>query len=193
MEFFEKLGKKASETYKTAAEKTNKLATETKLKMKMNDNKSKINDLYKEIGKKVYEKYSLDGNLDIKSDIEEELNKIQALADEIKEFERQILDLSNIKTCENCGSKIDKSSKFCPSCGAEQPEEVKEVLEAEVVTEQNESQESVEETAEEVSENIEESAEQVSEDTEEIVGEIILDDEKSEEEKKDVNPEEPAE
>ena len=30
MDFFEKLSKKASETYKSAAEKTNKIAAETK-------------------------------------------------------------------------------------------------------------------------------------------------------------------
>ena len=55
MDFFDKLGKKASETYKGAAEKTSKIAKETKLKMAINENKSKINDLYEEIGKKIYE------------------------------------------------------------------------------------------------------------------------------------------
>ena len=44
MEFFEKLGKKASATYKTAAEKTSKIASETKLKMKIGDKKSKIEE-----------------------------------------------------------------------------------------------------------------------------------------------------
>ena len=57
MDFFDKLGKKASETYKGAAEKTSKIAKETKLKMAINENKSKINDLYEEIGKKIYENH----------------------------------------------------------------------------------------------------------------------------------------
>ena len=51
MEFFDKITKKATETYKGAAEKTGKIAKEAKLKLKINDNKSKINDLYQEIGK----------------------------------------------------------------------------------------------------------------------------------------------
>ena len=46
MEFFDKLTKKATETYKGAAEKTSKLAKEAKLKMKINENKSKIKDIY---------------------------------------------------------------------------------------------------------------------------------------------------
>ena len=57
MDFFDKLGKKASETYKATAEKTGKIAKEAKLKMKMNENKSQIDELYKEIGRKVYEKH----------------------------------------------------------------------------------------------------------------------------------------
>lgn len=122
MEFFEKLGKKASETYKSAAEKTNKLASETKLKLKISDNKSKIKDIYTDIGKKVYQKYTVDGDLDIKDEIKEELEKIDELSNEIKEFERQKLELSDIKQCINCKNEIDVSAKFCPNCGVEQPE-----------------------------------------------------------------------
>ncbi len=50
MGFFSELGKKTTET-------TGKIAKETKLKLKMNENKGKINDIYEEIGKKVYEKH----------------------------------------------------------------------------------------------------------------------------------------
>ena len=138
MEFFEKLGKKASETYKSAAEKTNKLASETKLKLKISDNKSKIKDIYTEIGKKVYQKYTLDENLCIKEDIKEELERIDELSNEIKEFERQKLELSDIKQCVNCKNEIDVSSKFCPNCGAEQPEiKEPEAQEVEVVEKEN--------------------------------------------------------
>ena len=50
MGFFSDLGKKTSET-------TSKIAKETKLKLKINENKGKIDDIYEEIGKKVYEKH----------------------------------------------------------------------------------------------------------------------------------------
>ena len=45
MEFFDKLGKKASEAYKVTADKTGKLAKEAKLRMKMGELKSEINEL----------------------------------------------------------------------------------------------------------------------------------------------------
>ena len=41
MEFFDKLGKKASEAYKITADKTGKLAKETKIKFKNRDRRKK--------------------------------------------------------------------------------------------------------------------------------------------------------
>ena len=76
MEFFEKLGKKASETFNSAGEKANKIASETKLKFKINENKSKIKDVYQDIGKIDYQKYVLDGELNIKDEIADQLTKI---------------------------------------------------------------------------------------------------------------------
>ena len=76
MDFFDKIGKKASETYKFTAEKTGKLAKEAKLRMKMNEDKSDIEDLYKQIGKKVYEKHLLQDTINIKEELEEECTKV---------------------------------------------------------------------------------------------------------------------
>ena len=41
MDFFEKLGKKATETFNSAAEKTNKIASETKIKISVETTKKK--------------------------------------------------------------------------------------------------------------------------------------------------------
>ena len=162
MEFFEKIGKKASETYKSAAEKTNKIASETKYKMKISDCKSKINDIYEEIGKKVYQKYVLSGELDIKEEINDDLKKIDELSEEIKRYELQILELSDLKECGNCKKKIQKQVKFCPECGAEQPKEV--AIEAEVV--QDAEKDEIKEEDLNVEETVqEENAEEVVSDT----------------------------
>ena len=165
MEFFEKLGKKATETFNNAGEKANKLAGDTKLKLKINDCKSKINDLYQEIGKKIYEKYVLDGNLDIKEQIQEELTKISEYTDEIENFEKQRLELCDMKMCIKCKSKINKKSKFCPECGTEQPEEV--VQEAEILNEE------VKEEAENTSCNEQETNNCEENKAEEVVEEIV--------------------
>lgn len=152
MEFFDKLTKKASETYKGAAEKTSKLAKEAKLKMKINDNKSKINDLYEEIGKRVYQKHIAEEELNIKEELEEECKRIDELSEQIESYHREIVELSNGKICVNCKEEMEKEAKFCPKCGTEQPEEEKEdQIEVEFIP--DESIEEAANKAEEESEN----------------------------------------
>ena len=154
MEFFDKLTKKASETYKGAAEKTGKLAREAKLKIKINENKSKINDIYEEIGKKVYQKHTSNEDICIKKDLEDECGKIDVLSAEIEEYHKEILELSNEKACVNCGEHMGLDAKFCPKCGKEQPE-IKEEPAKEVevinenVSEESSSEEGNEESKEE--------------------------------------------
>ena len=131
MDFFNKLTKKAKETYKGASKKTGELAKEAKLRMKMNENKSEINDLYKEIGKKVYEKHVLSGEIDIKVDLEEECTKIDVLSAEIETCLNQIRELKDKKQCPKCYNEIDLKANFCNHCGAKQ--DVEEAREVEVL------------------------------------------------------------
>lgn len=135
MGFFDNLGKKASAAYDATAEKTSKIAKEAKLRMKMNENKSEINNIYKEIGKKVYEKHVANENIDIKTELEEECTKIDVLSAEIETCLKSILELKEKKQCEQCHTEIDLDATFCPKCGAKQPEI--EVKEAEVVGMEN--------------------------------------------------------
>lgn len=128
MGFFDNLGKKASAAYDATAEKTSKIAKEAKLRMKINEDKSEINNIYKEIGKKVYEKHVREENIDIKAELEEECTKLDVLSAEIETCLKSILELKEKKQCEQCHTEIDLDATFCPKCGAKQPEmEVKEV------------------------------------------------------------------
>lgn len=122
MDFFDKLSQKASDVYKGAADKTNKLARETKLKSKINQDKAVIESLYAEIGKKVYEKHVREENIDIKKELEEECTKIDVLTAEIETYSNEILECKNKKKCSNCFAEIELNTKFCPVCGAKQEE-----------------------------------------------------------------------
>lgn len=139
MGFFDNLGKKASAAYDATAEKTSKLAKEAKFRMKINENKSDINDLYKEIGRKVYEKHVREENIEIKTELEEECTKIDVLSAEIETCLKSILELKDKKQCEKCHAEIELNSDFCPKCGAKQPGA--EVLNAEVVKQDLENSE----------------------------------------------------
>ena len=120
MEFFNKISEKASTAYKVTAAKTGKLAKEAKLKLKMSNLKSQINDIYLDIGAKIYEKHLLKEDINIKNDLEEEYTKIDILTNQIEEILNECLELNNKKQCLKCFAKIDKDCKFCPECGTKQ-------------------------------------------------------------------------
>ena len=120
MEFFNKISEKASTAYKVTAAKTVKLAKEAKLKLKMSNLKSQINDIYLDIGAKIYEKHLLKEDINIKNDLEEECTKIDILTNQIEEILNECLELNNKKQCLKCFAKIDKDCKFCPECGTKQ-------------------------------------------------------------------------
>lgn len=156
MEFFDMLGKKATEAYKMTADKTGKIAKEAKLKMKIGELKSQINEIYKEIGQKVYERHIREEKLDIEKDLQEQCTKIDVISDEIEDMLEECLSLRDKKQCPNCNSQIEKDDAFCNKCGTKQDErpaqevEVLEKLEnTEVSPEKEQEKEDVKERLEE--------------------------------------------
>jgi len=136
MDFFNKLGKKASEAYKVTADKTGKLAKEAKLRMKMGELKNEINDIYEDIGKAVYENHVREEKQDISNDLEEKCTKIDCLSDEIESYLKECLELKDKRQCPNCYTEIDIDTKFCPECGTKQEIPVEEsAKEVEIVEE----------------------------------------------------------
>ena len=160
MDFFDKLGKKATQAYKATADKTGKIAKETKLKFKIGELKSQITDIYEEIGKKVYEKHIREEEICIKKDLEEQCTKIDVLSDEIDSLLKQCLELKDKKQCPKCYKEIEKEDRFCPHCGKkqtnQQPKEVEvlEKLENTEVEEDNKAEKEIVE--EELKQDIEE-------------------------------------
>lgn len=128
MDIFDKIGQKASEAYKITADKTGKIAKETKLKLRMGEIKTKTSEIYEQIGKKVYEKHVREEEISIKDELEEECTKLDVLSDEMDSLLKQCLELKNKKQCPNCYTEIEKNMNYCPNCGTKQEkEEAKEV------------------------------------------------------------------
>lgn len=175
MEFFDKLGKKASEAYKITADKTGKIAKETKMKLKISELRTQVNDIYEEIGKKVYEKHIREDEMSIENELEEKCTKIDVLSDEIDSLLKQCLELNNKKQCPKCYAEIEKEVKFCPNCGekleTEQAKEVEIIEEIEVEEVKDEKDEKDEKS------NLEK--------TVEVESDVKTKDDKKEESKKD--------
>lgn len=122
MDFFNQIGKKASQTYKFTADKTSKLAKEAKTKMSMNENKTKVQELYQEIGRKVYENYVREEKIDLSEMLTRSCEEIDVISSEIESQRKEILRLNDKKQCENCYCEIKLIDNFCPNCGARQDE-----------------------------------------------------------------------
>lgn len=142
MEIFEKIGDAASKTYKYTAEKTSKIAKETKLKMKINDYKKEIEKIYREIGETVYEKSVVDEEID-KEELKEKCNKIDDISKKIVECKNEILSIKEKRQCTNCYEEIEISANYCPNCGFHQEEVIimKKETENEEVEEIDEDEE----------------------------------------------------
>ena len=119
MELFEKIGDAASKTYKYTAEKTSKIAKETKLKMKINDYKKEIEKIYREIGETVYEKSVVNEEID-KEELKEKCDKIDDISKKIVECKNEILTIKEKRQCKNCYEEIEINANYCPNCGFHQ-------------------------------------------------------------------------
>ncbi len=117
MDIINKIGKKATETYKMTAERTGKIAKEAKLKMEINNYNSNVQELYTEIGKKVYLKYHEEEEITL-DDIKDELNKIDTITEQIDKANDEIMKLKDKVKCKNCSFEMDEEFKYCPNCGA---------------------------------------------------------------------------
>lgn len=107
MNFLDKLGQISSQTYKYTQEKTTKIAKIAKLKALMNEDKQKVEDLYNEIGKKLYENHVRAEKIDIVSKIEDICKEIDAYADEIELTRKEILKLKDLKQCKKCNYEME--------------------------------------------------------------------------------------
>lgn len=149
MGFFNDLGKKTTET-------TSKIAREAKLKMKINENKGKIKELYEEIGAKVYQKHIREENINIKEDLVEQCSKLDELSKEIEEAKKEILTLNNKMLCKKCFAEIEINAQFCPKCGEKQNEEQTILEKTEEKLEQTEISPENQKEAEIIKEELEE-------------------------------------
>lgn len=114
--FIDKISKRTVETYKNARKSAGKLAKEVKLKSQMSENKRKIEELYEDIGKTVYEKYVLNEEINVNRDLLNNCSMIDILADENEDIRMEILKLKDLKQCPKCNYEIYYDFHFCPNC-----------------------------------------------------------------------------
>lgn len=118
MDVAENVVKATKESANNVAKKSNDILEISKLSISITSERNKIEELYHEIGKSIYTKYS--NNVYIDPDIVDICKDIRESDFKIAVMEDRIADLKNLCKCVNCGESLREDDKFCPSCGHEQ-------------------------------------------------------------------------
>lgn len=112
---FEKIGEKATNVGKNTVKYTGNFAKQIRIKLRMEDKKSKIEDMYLSIGEKIYREYVL--GEEIPEELVSECETLDKLAEEVEYYRMEILKLRDKKQCKECHREISADYKFCPACG----------------------------------------------------------------------------
>ena len=118
MAFFENLGKKVGEAAQAAAKKSSELVEVTKINMNISQEEDKIQKLYTQMGKRIYEGFQASGATD--PAFAEDCAAIQAHEETVKSLKQKILEVKNMKACPSCGTELERNIMFCAKCGTKQ-------------------------------------------------------------------------
>jgi DNA-directed RNA polymerase subunit RPC12/RpoP len=124
MAFFENIGKKVGGAAQAAAKKSGELVEVTKLNVSIGTEEDKIEKLYAQMGKLIYEKYITTGTAD--EELVEICEQIKVHEDSIKALRSKIAEIKQVKSCSNCGAEMAKDQVFCAECGTKNEVELKE-------------------------------------------------------------------
>ena len=110
-EFFDTIKKGG----KAALDKAGELTEIAKANIDLLSEKSKLEDLYKELGRTTYEVSKGDVN---EFDTEDKIEKISIQLAKIEALEEKINELKNVTKCPTCGKINDEHASYCVKCGA---------------------------------------------------------------------------
>lgn len=143
-EFFEKLGKKISETAdvvgKTAedvvdnvSKKTGEIVEEQKLKSKMRALEKENRSAYQLLGKMIYDEFKAGTCENVSyADI---CREIECRDEQIADYRKQVAFVKGYDVCDRCHSNIEPGTSYCPNCGAKVDEPVTDAEYTEVTDE----------------------------------------------------------
>jgi len=101
---------------KNLAQKTGDVVEISKLNLSIAQEKEKVETLFSEIGKAVYEQYKAGKDLGFG-------DKCEVIAEherKIEEYRQKIMEIKKVRKCSSCGAEIEVNALFCPHCGTKQ-------------------------------------------------------------------------
>lgn len=109
-DIIEKVKNAVTETARKAAKISGEAIDYTKIRLKIAEINSDLDDKYAQIGLAVYEG-------DEAADIEGICSEISELKEKLEDLNIKLGEFKNQKTCSACGKNADKDADYCPGCG----------------------------------------------------------------------------
>lgn len=108
----DKVGDTLSEAGRNLSATTKTVIDVTPLTLKLKEKESYLEKQYFELGILYYQDHEKDENPEY-----EQLARITAIRDEIKEVRSKIAEVRGKETCPSCGEYLEKGHTYCPHCG----------------------------------------------------------------------------
>lgn len=129
MAFFERLGKRITDTSQEVAQKTKDLTGVIRLSNTISEKEKQILQLYQELGQAYFEGHRNDSDSDSDSNVQPIIDQLNQLHKEIIMAQEEIKQLKGVQKCPACGVEIPLHATFCNACGAKiisEPESIPE-------------------------------------------------------------------
>ncbi|MFZ5966689.1 MAG: zinc ribbon domain-containing protein [Bacillota bacterium] len=134
MNILHKVKRGMLDSTKLLKEVSSEMTEMTRLKVSLSKEKSKLEDLYYDLGKTMFEQYKdREAYVDFPLEVINSLQEIKDVFHKINEYAARIDELQGIVKCIQCGNIADENDKFCSSCGTKFPEPKQEYEEVESI------------------------------------------------------------
>lgn len=113
-----KIGKYLENGAQNIGYKSGQILEVSKINMTISSKEKEIEEIYIEMGKKLYKDYKADKLLD--KSLAEKCEEIAKIERNIASMKKKVLKLKDKKLCKKCGYEMERNAAFCPKCGKEQ-------------------------------------------------------------------------
>ncbi len=113
----DRTGKVANHAAGVASKKATNVVESTKLNLRIFDLNSELDQLYKELGKMLYDTHC---GMEIdQEEIQVKLILIDEKCQAVSEIRNKLQSLKTSSQCPNCGKECSANDVFCSGCGAQ--------------------------------------------------------------------------
>ncbi len=113
---WESMTKKVSHVGQDVLQKTRNMSDVSSLKSRVEEEKRAAARLYGQLGRVFFARCG--ESLPKDEELSELCRRITRTEETIDEYNRQIMEIRNVKLCPVCSAEMEKEALFCPDCGA---------------------------------------------------------------------------